>query len=72
MDWAREARWAWGPGPLDPEARARAPPRTSPSPHKPNLIKFSFFFEKIFFQKNMKMIDEDGWMLEFGAENDTK
>ena len=30
------------------------------------------FFEKIFLQKNMKMVDEDGWMLEFRAENDTK
>ena len=30
------------------------------------------FFEKIFLQKNMKMVDEDGWMLEFRAESDTK
>ena len=29
-------------------------------------------FEKIVLQKNMKMVDEDGRMLEFRAENDTK
>ena len=35
--------------------------------------KFDFHvFRKIFLQKNMKMVDEDGWMLEFRAENDTK
>ena len=44
MDWAREARWARGPGPLGPGARARAPPGPSPSPHKTNLRSVSSFF----------------------------
>ena len=46
MDWAREARWAQGPGPLGPGARARAPPGPSPSPHKRNLRSCSSFFLK--------------------------
>ena len=44
MDWAREARWARGPGPLGPGARARAPPGPSPSPHKRNLRSVSSCF----------------------------
>ena len=47
MDWAQEARWARGPGPLGPGARARAPPGPSPSPHKQKSQKcFKFCFEK--------------------------
>ena len=47
MDWAREARWARGPGPLGPGARARAPPGPSSSPHKQNRRSCSsFVFEK--------------------------
>ena len=46
MDWAREARWPRGPGPLGLGARARAPPGPSPSPNKQNLRSFSsYFFE---------------------------
>ena len=33
---------------------------------------FSCFFEKKILRKRMKMLDEDGWMLEFRAGNDTK
>ena len=43
MDWAWEARWARGPGPLGPGAQARAPPGPSPSPHKRNLRSFFIF-----------------------------
>ena len=35
--------------------------------------KFDFHvFLDLFLQKNMNLVDEDGWMLEFRAENDTK
>ena len=44
MDWAREARWARGPGPLGPGAQAPAPPRPSPSRGTNNLRSFSSFF----------------------------
>ena len=46
MDWAQEARWARGPGPLGPGARARAPPGPSPSRGTTNLKSFSSFFLK--------------------------
>ena len=46
MDWAREARWARGPGPLGPGARARAPPRPSPSAHKQISEVFQVFVSK--------------------------
>ena len=45
MDWAQEARWAQGPGPLGLGARARAPPGPSPL-HKQNLRSCSSFFLK--------------------------
>ena len=55
MDWAREARWARGPGPLGPGARARAPPGPSPSPHKQKSQKcFKFLFLKNDPRKIMK------------------
>ena len=75
MDWAREAR---GPRPLGQGARAQgpsAPPGPSPSW---DFIYFHVFvfvfliFRPFFFKTNMKMVDEDCWMLEFRAENDTK
>ena len=46
MDWAREARWARGPGPLGPGAWARAPPGPSPSPHNKISEVFQFVFLK--------------------------
>ena len=44
MDWAREARWARGPGPLGPGPWARAPLVPSPSPHN----KISEVFQVLF------------------------
>ena len=44
MGWAREARWAQGPGHLGPGARARAPPGPSPSLHKQKSQKLLIFF----------------------------
>ena len=35
-------------------------------------VLFSCFFGPFFYKKNMKMVDDDGWMLEFRAESDTK
>ena len=34
--------------------------------------KFDFHVFVVFFTKNMKMVDQHGWILEFRAENDTK
>ena len=37
-----------------------------------NEHEWMSFFLDSFLQKKMRMIDEDGWILEFRAENDTK
>ena len=37
----------------------------------PKSLIFMIFLT-FFYKANMKMVDEDGWILEFGAENDTK
>ena len=38
----------------------------------PGKFDSRVFFLIFFFKKPMKMVDEDGWILEFRAENDTK
>ena len=38
----------------------------------PEKFDFHVFFGPFFTKKHMKMVDEDGWILEFRAENDTK
>ena len=37
----------------------------------PKSLIFMICWE-LFYKKKMKMVDEDGWILEFRAENDTK
>ena len=38
----------------------------------PDKFDFNVFLLGFCFEKNMKMVDEYGWILEFRAENDTK
>ena len=38
----------------------------------PEKFDFHDFCLDQFYNKNMKMVGEDGWMLEFRAESDTK
>ena len=38
----------------------------------PEKFDFHDFLLIYFYKKNMKMVDEDGWILEFRAESDTK
>ena len=38
----------------------------------PDWPGLAFDYAGFVFTKNMKMVDEDGWVLEFRAENDTK
>ena len=40
----------------------------------PKLIRVPVgdFVWTFFYKTNMNIVDEDGWILEFGAENDTK
>ena len=38
-------------------------------PEKCDIHDLFWFF---FYKTNMKMVDEDGWILEFRAENNTK
>ena len=63
MDWAREAR---GPGPRGPGPRAQRASRAQ------SIAELYIFLKLFVFFLCMKMVDEDGWILEFKAENDTK
>ena len=38
----------------------------------PEKFDFYYLLLDLFLQKNMKMVDQHGWILEFRAENDTK
>ena len=38
----------------------------------PEKFDFHDFVWTYFYKKNMKMVDQHGWILEFRAENDTK
>ena len=49
----------------------RSVPRWISAKKSQKINEQSMFFAKES-QKNMKMVDEDGWILEFRAENDTK
>ena len=38
----------------------------------PEKFDFDDLFWTFFYKKNMRMVDQHGWILEFRAENDTK